>query len=96
MVAETIISHLAENGVSPSSLKRLWLHQANINMNDLIAPARTWTRPCGRRVPKYPGRICQHEFPPARLSHFISLATISPTTILVFCARSGRDIRSAA
>jgi len=22
---------------SPSSLKRLWLHQANINMNDLIA-----------------------------------------------------------
>jgi beta-ketodecanoyl-[acyl-carrier-protein] synthase len=37
MVAEMLVNHLAENGVEPSSLKRLWLHQANINMNDLIA-----------------------------------------------------------
>ena len=37
MVSELIISHLAENAVAPSSLKRLWLHQANINMNELIA-----------------------------------------------------------
>lgn len=37
MVAELMISHLAENGIEPGSLKRLWLHQANINMNDLIA-----------------------------------------------------------
>lgn len=37
MVAELIISHLAENAVAAGSLKRLWLHQANINMNDLIA-----------------------------------------------------------
>lgn len=37
MVAEMLVAHLAENGVAPASLKRLWLHQANINMNDLIA-----------------------------------------------------------
>jgi beta-ketodecanoyl-[acyl-carrier-protein] synthase len=37
MVAELIVSHLADNGIAPSSLKRLWLHQANIGMNDLIA-----------------------------------------------------------
>jgi beta-ketodecanoyl-[acyl-carrier-protein] synthase len=37
MVSEMIVSHLADNGVAPESLKRLWLHQANINMNDLIA-----------------------------------------------------------
>ncbi len=37
MVAELIISHLAENDIAPDRIKRLWLHQANINMNDLIA-----------------------------------------------------------
>ncbi len=37
MVAEMILTHAAERGIEPSSLKRLWLHQANINMNDFIA-----------------------------------------------------------
>ncbi|MBU6157266.1 MAG: beta-ketoacyl-ACP synthase III [Alphaproteobacteria bacterium] len=37
MVAELIVSHMAEEGISPASLSRLWLHQANINMNDFIA-----------------------------------------------------------
>lgn len=37
MVAELIVSHMAEHGISPTQLKRLWLHQANLNMNELIA-----------------------------------------------------------
>jgi len=37
MVSELIVSHLAENGIAPDKLKRLWLHQANLNMNELIA-----------------------------------------------------------
>ena len=37
MVSEMLVAHLAENNIAPSQLKRLWLHQANINMNDLIA-----------------------------------------------------------
>jgi beta-ketodecanoyl-[acyl-carrier-protein] synthase len=37
MVAELMTTHLADNAIAPDSLKRLWLHQANINMNDLIA-----------------------------------------------------------
>lgn len=37
MVAEMIVTHLEENGLSPESLKRMWLHQANLNMNQLIA-----------------------------------------------------------
>ena len=37
MVAEFMLEHLAELKIAPSQLKRLWLHQANINMNDLIA-----------------------------------------------------------
>ena len=37
MVSELIVAHLEENAIEPTSLKRLWLHQANINMNELIA-----------------------------------------------------------
>lgn len=37
MVAELILHHLAEARIESSALRRLWLHQANINMNELIA-----------------------------------------------------------
>lgn len=36
MVTELMLSHLADEGVSPADLDRLWLHQANKSMNDLI------------------------------------------------------------
>lgn len=36
MVIDMIIAHAADLGVDPKGLKRLWLHQANINMNDMI------------------------------------------------------------
>ncbi|HEY0105055.1 MAG TPA: beta-ketoacyl-ACP synthase III [Rhizomicrobium sp.] len=37
MVAELILGHLADNAVAPSDLTRLWLHQANLGMNEMIA-----------------------------------------------------------
>ena len=36
-VAEQISSQLDAMGIAPDDLKRIWLHQANRNMNDLIA-----------------------------------------------------------
>jgi len=36
MVSDMILSHAADLGIDPTTLKRLWLHQANINMNELI------------------------------------------------------------
>ncbi len=36
MVSEMIVEHAADIGLDPTSLKRLWLHQANINMNEMI------------------------------------------------------------
>ncbi len=36
MVSEMIVTHAADLGLDPTALKRLWLHQANINMNELI------------------------------------------------------------
>ncbi|TLX55521.1 beta-ketoacyl-ACP synthase III [Stutzerimonas nosocomialis] len=37
MVADLIGQHLQENGLDASQVKRFWLHQANLNMNLLIA-----------------------------------------------------------
>lgn len=36
MVSEMIVSHAAQLGIDPHGLKRMWLHQANINMNEMI------------------------------------------------------------
>jgi len=36
MVSEMIIDHAGELGIDPHGLKRMWLHQANINMNEII------------------------------------------------------------
>lgn len=35
-VSEIISTHLAENHIEPSQVKKMWLHQANANMIDLI------------------------------------------------------------
>ena len=37
MVAEMITEHMGELGLTQSSLRRMWLHQANANMNRLIS-----------------------------------------------------------
>ncbi len=37
MVAQMLIEHLSELGLSPGQVKRFWLHQANLSMNQLIS-----------------------------------------------------------
>lgn len=37
MVSELIVEHLGELGIAPNSVKRFWLHQANLGMNQLIS-----------------------------------------------------------
>ncbi|WP_374599510.1 beta-ketoacyl-ACP synthase III [Brevundimonas sp.] len=36
MVSDMIVDHAGELGIDPTTLKRMWLHQANINMNQFI------------------------------------------------------------
>ncbi len=36
LATEVIRNHLKEHGIEPADLKRVWLHQANLNMNQLI------------------------------------------------------------
>jgi len=37
LVGHFIVEHLGENGLSAADVKRMWLHQANINMNLFLA-----------------------------------------------------------
>src|SRR5581483_4397073 len=37
MVSELLTAHLGDLGVDPHSVRRFWLHQANLSMNQLIA-----------------------------------------------------------
>ncbi len=37
MVGDMIAGHLSDNGVAVADVKRMWLHQANLSMNELIA-----------------------------------------------------------
>ncbi len=36
LVSDMIVAHASELGIEPTGLKRMWLHQANINMNQMI------------------------------------------------------------
>lgn len=51
MVAQLIASHLASLELSGSDLKRMWLHQANQHMNDLIARKVLGTAPSETQAP---------------------------------------------
>lgn len=37
MASDFILSHMGELGLTPADMKRLWLHQANVNMNNMVA-----------------------------------------------------------
>ncbi len=51
MVSELIVNHLSDNGIAPAALKRLWLHQANVGMNDMIAKRVLGREPAAGEAP---------------------------------------------
>lgn len=51
MVAELMLGHLADAGIAPNDLKRLWLHQANKAMNDLIGEKVLGRQPSRQEQP---------------------------------------------
>lgn len=68
MVAATVIAHVEEEGVSATDVKRLWLHQANINLNALIA----------RRVL---GREAEEHEMPSVLHEYANTSSASPVIV---------------
>ena len=69
MVAEHIREHLESEKLEPSQLRRMWLHQANLSMNQLIAKTLL-------------GRPPEHEDAPVILDEFAN--TSSAGSIIAF------------
>lgn len=57
MVEEHILEHIASLGLSSSDIRRYWLHQANINMNELIIK-----KVLGREALPHEAPIILHEY----------------------------------
>jgi beta-ketodecanoyl-[acyl-carrier-protein] synthase len=51
MAAEHIVNHLARFDLTPHQVRRWWLHQANINMNQLISKKLLGELPTADRAP---------------------------------------------
>lgn len=68
MVAKMIVEHLADNDLSPDQIKRLWLHQANINMNNLM---------CRRIL----GRDATEQEMPSVLAEYANTSSASPMIV---------------
>lgn len=69
IVSDLILDHLADEGIAPDQLKRMWLHQANKSMNDFI----------GRKVL---GRVPEPEEQPNILQNYAN--TSSAGSIIAF------------
>ncbi len=67
LVSQMILEHAADLGLDPTALKRLWLHQANLNMNELIARKVLGREPSPRGECDHSRRVRQHQF--GRLDH---------------------------
>jgi len=80
MAAEHIATHLAEHDLTPDSLTRWWLHQANINMNVLISK-------------KLLGRPATEEEAPIVLDEYAN--TASAGSIIAF-SKNHKDLASGS
>ncbi|MEN8821380.1 MAG: beta-ketoacyl-ACP synthase III [Abyssibacter sp.] len=51
MVVELISSHLRDHDLAPTEVRRFWLHQANLNMNQLISKRLLGREPSEQEAP---------------------------------------------
>ena len=71
MAVEHILTHLKENQLNPESIKRFWLHQANINMNQLIAKKILGERISEDRIPCILNRFANTGSPGSIIAHHL-------------------------
>lgn len=51
LVSEMLVGHLNDLGIAPAAVKRFWLHQANLGMNQLIAKRILGREPSAQEAP---------------------------------------------
>jgi 3-oxoacyl-[acyl-carrier-protein] synthase III len=85
LAAQHMTSHLADLGFTTEQVRRFWLHQANLSMNQFIVRKMLGRDATARRGAGDPGRIRQHRL--GRLHH-----RLPPPQRRLQGRRRGRDL----
>ncbi len=86
MVAELILAQLAQNGIEPGRLKRLWLHQANLNMNELIARRVLGRDPSPEEAPNILGEYANTSSAGSVIAFHKFSADLAPGNLGLMCS----------
>jgi hypothetical protein len=94
-VAEQISAQLADIAMPPEALKRLWLHQANLNMNQLIARRVLGRDPSVDEAPVILDRYANTSSAGSVIAFHLTTQTLNPVSAAC-CAPSAPATVSAA
>ncbi len=86
MVAAHVLAHLRTEGLEPASLKRLWLHQANKGMNDLIARRVLGRDPAPGEIPNVLEEYANTSSAGAILAFDMSNGEMQPGDLGLICS----------
>jgi beta-ketodecanoyl-[acyl-carrier-protein] synthase len=86
MVSKLILDHLAELGIDPQRLRRMWLHQANINMNDFIGRKVLGRDPTPEEQPNILNEYANTSSAGSIIAFKLHQAGLSPGDLGVICS----------
>lgn len=86
MVAKHIGEHLAEHDLAPHDVKRLWLHQANLAMNQLIARTLLGREPTAEEAPVILDRFANTSSAGSVIALHEHHADLTPGDLGVLCS----------
>jgi beta-ketodecanoyl-[acyl-carrier-protein] synthase len=86
MVSDLIVRHLAENGIDAQNLKRLWLHQANLGMNEMIARRVLGRDPLPDEAPNILGEYANTSSAGSVIAFHKHNADLKPSDLGLLCS----------
>lgn len=86
MVADLISQHLTKNNITPQQIKRLWLHQANANMNRLIAAKVLGFEPDEKQAPNVLQDYANTSSPGCVIAFHLHHTDLMPGDVGVLCS----------
>ncbi len=96
MVAELIATHLEENQLNVSDVKRFWLHQANLSMNHLIVKKLLGREATEEEAPVILDTYANTSSAGSVISFHKKIRTIWSAVRWLYSARSALATRSVA
>ena len=86
LVSELIGEHLGALALQPDAVKRFWLHQANLGMNQLIAKRVLWREPSLEEAPVILDRYANTSSAGSVIAYHLHNADLAEGDVGVLCA----------